>query len=121
MKTTIVLSILVSLLVGAASGGWYASKKSEEEFAYFRMEQLYKESAMEIKTYAKLLRLTRSGEEDRVLRYLEALLGSAETTLAGVKNDVPEELQLTVGNEAIDYLSQYRADFPIEVEVAPNE
>jgi hypothetical protein len=119
MKTSIVLSILIALLVGAASGGWYARKESEEEFAYLRMEQLYKESALEIKTYAKLLRLARTGEEERVLKYLEALLGSAETTLVATRNDVPEEVQLTVGDEAIDYLSQYRADFPAEVEVAP--
>jgi hypothetical protein len=119
MKTSIVLSVLVSMLVGAAIGGWYASKKSEEEFAYSRMEQLYRESAMEIKTYAKLLRLSRSGEKERVLKYLEALLGSAETTLAVTKNDIPEEVQLTVGDEAINYLSQYRTDYPVEVEVAP--
>lgn len=119
MRTSLILSVLVSLIVGAVIGIWYASSKAEEDFAYFRMEQLYRESALEIKTYAKLLRLARSGEDERVLKYLEALLGSAETTMAGTKNDVPEEVKLSVGKEAIDYLDQYRTDFPLEREVAP--
>ena len=119
MRTSLLASFFVSLIVGAVGRIWYASTKAEKDFAYSRMERLYRESALEIKTYAKLLRLVRNGEDERVLKYLEALLSSAETTMAGTKNDVSEEVKLSVGKEAVDYLNQYRSEFPVGGVVAP--
>lgn len=119
MRASLIACVFVSLMVGAVGGVWYASSKAREDIAYSRMERLYRESALDIKAYAKLLRLARSGKEEQVLKYLEALLSVAETTMAGTKNDVSEELEVSVGKEAIDYLNQYRSDFPVEGSVAP--
>lgn len=114
MKIATPIVVIFALLLGGAGGSLYVSKHAEEQYAYNRMEQLYRESALEIKTYAKLLRLMRNGEHERVVKYLEALLSSAEGTLAATESDVPESVKNTAGRESLNYLTQYRVDFPLE-------
>jgi len=107
------------MAAGAAGGGWYALKYSEEKYGHIGMEQLYRESSQEIVIYTTLLRFMRDGEHERAMKLLEGLAKGAETTRNAVSSNVPEAIRIKVNAESADRLRRHRSPSPPETRNAP--
>ena len=96
------------------------NRKAEERHAYREFARLYNDSVQDKKTYSKLLRLMRSDEKERVVKYLEALLGAAAGAEDAVKDHVSEEIRSRVNSGVLDYMGDYNDANPPAVDNAPN-
>lgn len=115
LKSIAILVAIVSFLVGAMLGYWLSKRHSEEYYTQDRIERLHRISAQEVKTYIKLLRFTRNDDRDGSIRYLEALLDTAHTTLYEAHRDFPDAYRSSsISRQALKDMDQYRNEYPRE-------
>jgi len=114
MKVAAITIIILAFLAGGVTGYGYSWWRSERYYANDRIDRLHRQSAEDVKTYTRLLRLIRSGDTERAFIYLEALLDTAQLTLSAVLNEFPDFIQSSTGRDALKDMEQYRNEYPKE-------
>lgn len=113
LKPIAILVAIVSFLAGAIPGYWLSKWHSEEYYTQDRIERLHRISANEVKTYIKLLHFTRNDDRNGSIKYLEALLDTAHTTLYEAHRDFPDAYRSSsISQQALKDMDQYRSEYP---------
>ncbi|MEH6638332.1 MAG: hypothetical protein V7717_03555 [Porticoccaceae bacterium] len=99
--------ILVVILSAYAASSYTENKIGREH-----LELLYTRSAVEVKTFTKLLELVRGDDKERTIKYLEALLFSSKSMLEATSKHASTNVKESIGKEAVDHMKNYMNKYP---------
>ncbi len=110
MKLVTYLLLPLTLISGLWIGSVLGYSFAEDEYANERIEQLYIDSAMEVKMYTKALHLIHENQITKASVFLCTLLHGSSIVIKTNEHLVSEEVRKGIGAEAQEKLQEYMLD-----------